>query len=64
MEPKKPINTSRENESIDKKKFPRASNDEDGSLEKDEALKKKSYSDRNHGRTHDSAIDVDNPGTQ
>lgn len=63
METKKPINTARERDDVEDKKFPRAGRDEDESLEKEEILEKKSYADRNHGRTHDSAIDVDNPGT-
>ncbi|WP_353183801.1 hypothetical protein [Parapedobacter lycopersici] len=63
METKKPINTSRENDSRDDRKFPRVTLEQEESLEKEEALKKKDYSDRSHGRTHDSAIDVDNPGT-
>lgn len=63
METKKPINTSRERDDIEDRKFPRAGKDKDESLEKDEVLQKKSYTDRGHGRTHDSAIDVDNPGT-
>lgn len=63
METKKPINTARENDPIKDRKFPRTDKDKNESLEKDEALNKRDYSDRNHGRTHDSAIDVDNPGT-
>jgi len=63
METKKPINTARENDDLENKKFPRAGQDQDESREKDEALGKKNYADRSHGRTHDSAIDVDNPGT-
>lgn len=64
MESKKPINTARENDSIGDRKFPKAKNEKDESLKKDEIAEKKSYSDRSHGRTHDSAIDIDNPSTQ
>lgn len=67
MDPKKPFSERptdehRKNEELDNGHAV-DQNKEDAPTDIDEVIDKESYTERDHGRTHDGSADVSNPGT-
>lgn len=67
MDPKKPFRERPTDEHRTKEELDTENavdkNKDDTPTDVDEVIDKESYTERNHGRTHDGSADVSNPGT-